>query len=556
MRYLIDRVSFDPSLRELRRDGTLVPVEPLVFDLLAYLIEHRERVIDRDELLERVWRGRLVSDASIASCVRSARRALGDDGRTQRLIRTVQRCGFRFVGDIERDVSGDVSHAGDVSDGVEALEVAGASRGAAGAARGYRLVGTEGGPGEPDDDAAADLDLAPPRQGSIAVLSIAVPDGDEERRLLARALADDIALGLARTRWLFVSARASAARFDPAAFDPRQIGERLGVRYLLGGSIAFSGRRFRYTATLIDTADGVEVWAERLDRDLGDLFAVQDEVSELVVAGVGSQIELRERRRAVLQPIESLDAWHAYHRAIDLLYRYSSEAFEPAEALLRRAAALDPASSRIAAARSFLYWQRAWLEYSGDRAGDLARAIEFGQQGIALDPLDPQGHWALGRATLFGGALAEAAEELGTAVELNPSFANAHYSLAISHHFDERYPAALDSVAQARRISPYDPMSFAFLLLRANIHSSSGEHEEAIVWARRAVRQPNIHHHGLAVAAHVNERAGRRDEALALMAEVKRRCTDYSLARHLRAFPYPAHRRAAIGAEFGRLGLS
>lgn len=550
MRYRFETITLDTSRRELRRDDQVVAIEPRVFDLLRYLVEHPDRVIGREELVETVWSGRVISDASVASCVRSARRAIGDSGRSSRFIRTVQRRGFRFVVPVETEDEDSPSRRRAAERGSTGTTIRGASGGAdsVGAPRPSEAPDTEA-------SAFADLDLSLPPHGSLAVLSISVLAGDEGRAPLARAIADDIAFGLARTRWLFVSARASAARFDHAAFDPREIGRRLGVRYLLGGSIAFSGGRFRYTATLVDAPEGVEIWAERFERALGDLFEVQDEIAEMVIAGVESQIELRERRRAVLQPMRTPDAWEAYHRAIELLNRYAPTLHPEAEALLARAVKLDPASSRIVAALSFLHWQRAHLDDDRDRDSELARATETAWRSIALDPFDPAGHNALGRAALFAGRSDEAVDAFGEAVTLNPSFANAHYYLGFGHVMHRRLDETLGAVARARRISPYDPLSFAFMLLRAGAHAQGGEDDEALAWTRRALRQPTVTHHGRFVAAGLLALCERRDEAREQIALVRREHPRYSIAEHLRAIPQPPGFRERFVGRLREIGV-
>ena len=557
MRYRFGTFSLVVLRRELRRGDELVPIEPRVFDLLHHLIMHRDRVIGSEELVAEVWHGRVISDASIASCVRSARRALGDSGRAPSYIRTMHRRGFRFIAEVLAD---DVEASGDVKAGARASSPAARvrpEREGSRAARSDSLAPPPPGNEDPHDDAdtLAELDLSLPRQCSIAVLSIEVLAGDEGQTLLARGLTDDLSFGLACSRWLFVSARESAARFDLATRSPHEIGRRLGVRYLLGGSIHFSGKRFRYTAYLVDATTGSEVWAERFERRLDDLFAVQDEIGELVVAGVEAQIELRERRRAVLHPLEAPDAWNAYYRGLDLLYRYDPVLHAEADALLARAAVLEPAASRIAAARSFLCWQRAWMRRGPDGTGDYERAEELALHSVSLDPHDPQARWALGRVALYTGRAADASDELASAAELNPSFAKAHYAFGHSRMLEGHSSDTLSAVARARRFSPYDPMSFSFMVLRASAHLQLGQHDEAIAWARRGSRQPHIPYHVLAIAAAVLQRCGMHEEARTLIGRVRTLRDDYSIAEHLRAIPYPPALGELIGAGLRELDL-
>lgn len=515
MRFDLGAISIDEEQRALTRDGEAVPVEPLVFDAILYLIRHRDRVVTKAEMVDAIWSGRAISDATLSSCVRSARRALGDDGKTQAMIKTFHRRGFRFVG----------------------------------------LASVAAVPAEPPPPAPADLDLTLPARPSIAVLPFATLAAHADQRLLANGLVQDITSRLARTRWLFVTARASAERFRAQADDPAAVGRALGVRYLLHGSVIRSADRFRTTVALTETDSGYEVWSQMFDRNLSDLFAVQDEICDLLVSGVESGIALQERQAASLRPIASLDAWGAYHRANDFLFDYSPGSRAEAAKLLDHAARLDPASARVTAAQSFLKWQDAFFEATGDRAGDVRQAMALGERAVGLDPLDPQAHWALGRAARLVEDMDYSVEELATAVDLNPSYANAHYSLGSGLKFQGRMEVALASVERARRISPYDPMMFSFMSLMAELNGLLGDHAAAAKWSMRAARSPNAHYNILAIAAWCHYLAGDRAAADAYLAETRRRRPDYSLAVYFRAFPFLPAERAPIEAALRALGL-
>jgi TolB-like protein/Flp pilus assembly protein TadD len=532
MKMTVASYSIDMSAREIRNGDAAVPVEPKVFDLLQMLIEHRARVVPKDEMIERLWDGRAISDAALSSCVKAARRALGDDGQRQCMIRTVARRGFRFVGPVRPATP-------------EHDPIAGATAAACDAAA-------------PPVAAAFgefDVDLTLPKRPSIAVLPFQLLGGAEAHRVIADGLGTDITVRLARTRWLFVTARASAAQFRAPEVDPVEIGARLGVRYLLQGTIMVDADRLRLTAVLTDAVQGCEIWAERFDRRLDDVFAVQDEIGDLVVAAVESEIETKERQRALLQPLASLDAWSAYHRARHHLFRFRAEDYEEAERLLELAARLDPNSPRVFAALSFVHWQRAFLEIAADRRGALAQAFEHARHSLVLDPLDPQGHWVLGRAHILDGEIDRAVDELRTAVALSPNFANGHYSLAYALMFDGRSAEALPAVEQARRLSPYDPMIFAFEALRGSVHGLTGEVARAAEWTSRAIRQPNAHYQLFALAAWCHELAGRHDEAQRHLAALKAVRPDYCRADYFRAFPFRGRERAIIEPILARLGL-
>jgi TolB-like protein/tetratricopeptide (TPR) repeat protein len=534
MDYVIEEHVIDVAMREVRRRDTIVAVEPKVFDLLHHLVENRCRVVTKDELIAQIWQGRVMSDAALSSCVKAARRAVGDDGRQQRLIRTVHRRGFRFVGPV-------VANEGRSS----ADRVPGAP--APCCAAPHPEVATA-------DAAAFDLDLSLPARPSIAVLPIRALTGDQAI-LLADGFTHDLTVRLARTRWLFVTARASAARFGNTSLAPAGIGERLGVRYFVGGSLMTDGRRLRLTVTLTDTRRNCEIWAEHFDRTIDDMFAVHDEIGDHVVAIVDAEIERIERQRALLAPSASLDAWSAYHRARHHLYRYTAEDCDRAEHYLAIAARLDPHASRVFAGLSFVHWQRAFLEVGSDRAGEIARTFEHARHAVALDPRDPQGHWALGRAFLLEGDVEQAVEELKAAVDLNPNFAIGQYSLAFGLSFGDDSARAFERVAKARRLSPYDPMTYAFLAVRAFLHAMQGEPGEAAAWARRAARQPNAHYHIQAIAGWCHQVAGRVAEAQHYIARLRSLRPDYSREDYFRAFPFCPQKRAMIDAALAELGI-
>ena len=283
MIYRFDPFELDLARFELRAGGEVRSVEPQVFALLALLIENRERLVSKDELVEKIWDGRIVSEAAISSRIKSARQALGDDGRTQRFIRTIHGRGFRFVGEVEVDRRGAMSGGGG-ADG--ALEVGDSS-----------FV--------PDSE----RDSRP----SIAVLPFRVVGDAEAHATIAQALPHELIAELSRLRWLFVTARASSFRVGSGERDPREVGRLLGVRYLLSGTLEIAGAGLVVTVELADTRDAGIVWADRQAASIDDVHAVRAGICTRVLAALEIQIPLHEAARARLAVSEDLDAWSAYH---------------------------------------------------------------------------------------------------------------------------------------------------------------------------------------------------------------------------------------------------
>lgn len=533
-RYKIEDIELNVATRELRRDGARIAAEPKVFDLLLFLIENRSRVVSKGELVDTIWDGRAISEAALSSCIKAARRALGDDGERQRMIRTIHRCGFHFVGQVET---------------LDAVEAASAINGTA-----PPLMASEPRSDSACADRADAIRLTLPDQPSLAVLPFEV-HGDDGGQLMAEGLHRDITCQFARTRWLFVSARASVAVVAARGLGSNEISAKLGVRYLLNGALVVANGRLRFSLTLTDGPRGCEIWAERFDRKMDDILAIQDEIVDLVSAAVETEIENQELRRALRRPLASLDAWSAYHRAVAHLYRFRQEDHEKAADYLHLAAKLDPGAPRVFAALSFLHWQRAYLGNGECRAEDMRRAFDYAYQAMALDPLDPQSHWVLGRAHFLAGEIDQGIAELRRAVELNPSFALGQSSVGHALMFAGKSGEGLAAVDRARRLSPYDPMTFAFSVLRAHMLSLTGETELGADWADRAVLEPNAHHHIAAAAVWCNELANRRERALHHLANLKQVRPGYTRDEYFRSFPFHGRDRALIDGAFQRVGL-
>ena len=519
MIYRFGDCEFDTDRRELIRAGSVRAVEPQVFDVLVYLIENRQRVVSKDDLLEAVWGGRIVSDSALSSRIKVARAAIGDDGRAQALIRTVHKTGFRFVGEVEA-----------VAPAVAADPPPPQARPQTGPQTGPSPV--DGMPGLPP------LDLSLPKKPSIAVLPFRVLGDPSERHVLADGLTRDIITRLGRLRWLFVSGRGSSFRFGENA-DIGDAARRLGVRYVAHGTVQLADMRVRINAALTDAVAGGEIWAEHYDRALDDLFVIQDEIANSIVGMLETEIERAEQQRALRLPIDGLDAWSAYQRGCWHIYRYTESDYEAAEALFTKAAELDPASPRPLTGLSFVHWQRAFLSGGPDREAEVEKAFDFARRGLALDPRDPQAHWTLGRAFILTQDLDQAVPELEAAVDLNPSSVMALYSLSWSLLLHGQSARSNTCAMEAQRISPFDPMRYAVIAVQASNAGLMGNHDEAAELMDRAAQQPNAHYHIDALAACKTEIVGRTERARAHAANLLVKRPDYTIAEHLRAFYYP-----------------
>ncbi len=493
-----------------------------------------ERVVLREEIIDRIWAGRIISDDALSTCIKAARRAIGDDGKSQRIIRTVHRRGFRVAGPVV------------VND--RPPRQAAPARSAADSRSMHATA-------DPGADVATD-DLKPPSDLSIAVLPFETPSATPGADIIADGLVQDVITRLGRTRQLFVIGRGTVFALRHQASDPRAAARLLGVRYALSGSLQRDGNRLRLYAYLIDADQPHEIWAERFDRDMDDMFAVQDEMSEVIVGWAQMQIEEAERRRALVRPIANLDAWSAYYRACWHLDRHTAGDYDQAESLLERAARLDPGAARIYAGLSFVHRQRAFLNLSDDRDAEVRRALELAEHSLSLEPQDPQAHWAFGRALMLRYEVEAAQQAFEVATSLNPSFAMGQYSVGFAQSMMGEAAPSDDALARSRRLSPIDPMRFAMLATHAFNSAMSGNRGRAVELAQLAAAQPNAHVHIFAVAALCGGLARRPQVAETYLRRLREAQPRYRSADFFRAFPFRSEDHVALFRKgFEALGL-
>jgi TolB-like protein len=301
----------DVERRELKCAKTPIHVEPQVFDLLVYLVQNRDRVVRKDDLIASVWGGRIVSDSTLTSRINAARNAVGDSGEDKKLIRTVARKGLRFVGAVRMQPNRD-----------ESAHVA---------------------------DPTADQTQEQPRlalplldRPAIAVLPFVNMSGDPEQEYFSDGVSEDIITALSKLRWFFVIARNSSFIYKNKAVHMKEVGQELGVGYVIEGSVRKSGDRVRITVQLNDVATGSHIWAERYDRNIADVFAMQDEITEAIVAAIEPQVYAAENFRAKRKSPDSMDAWDLVMRALSHHWRVTRQDNVVAQALLEKATAIDP----------------------------------------------------------------------------------------------------------------------------------------------------------------------------------------------------------------------
>ena len=367
--------------------------------------------------------------------------------------------------------------------------------------------------------------LALPDRPSIAVLPFANMSGDPEQEYFADGMVEEIITALSRIRWFFVIARNSTFTYKGRAVDVKQIGRELGVRYVLEGSVRKAGTRVRITAQLVEATTGNQVWAERYDRDLADIFAVQDEITERVVAAIEPELYSAEPVRTQSKPPDSLDAWECVIRALSCIGQGTRDENTEAETLCRRAVAMAP---RYGRAHSLLAWallrRTVW---SGDLRTVVPEVSRETQTAFALDDRDPWAHFAQGMLQMRLRHLGEAARSLRRALELNPNFALAHALLGNSLAIQGVYQEAVDSAERALRLSPRDRnVGYYASRAMAGVHLVAERYSECVTWARNMIEKSPGHmagHHFLtavlALQGNLTAAADAREELLRLHPE-------------------------------------
>jgi TolB-like protein/Tfp pilus assembly protein PilF len=496
VRYLFGDCTIDTERRELRRGSEPLSLEPQVFDLLVHLIRHRDRVVSKDELVTEIWQGRTVSGSALFNRINAARSAIGDTGDQQRLIKTLHRKGLRFVG-----------HVRTPSDAVEP------SQGAA-----YR-----------EDELREPKALPPSGRPVIAVLPFVNMSGDHEQEYFSDGISEDIIAALARLRWFFVIARNSSFTYKGKAVPMKQIAEELGASYVIEGSVRKGGDRVRITAQLSDVTTGSHIWAERYDRELSDVLAVQDEITEAVVAAIEPQLYVAENFRARRKPPDSMDAWDLVMRAVSHYWRVTREDNAIAQALLEKAIAIDPNYGQVlgvlAACHAF-----------GSRMGweDPSTALPIAERtalaAIRADDEDPWAHFALGYVYLHARRFDDALAECELALRLNPSFPLAQGLQALTLSFAGRWEEGSTAARRALRLSPRDPFSAMNYATASYAQFVGRAYEEAMRLARETIRRRSDFvgaHRVLTAAAAM---AGHDDIAKAALQELRRVQPGISLA--------------------------
>lgn len=449
-----------PRQRQLLLGEMPVSLGSRAFDLLMALVKRQGQLVTKDDLMSEVWPGRTVEESNLPAQISALRKALGGSADSLLYLQTVPGRGYRFVAHIERGKPDGGPHGG---------------------------------------TATAHIDAEPPPlpdKPSIAVLPFTNMSGDPEQEYFADGMVEDITTALSKVWWLSVAARNSAFAYKAKAVDVREAARELGARYVLEGSVRKAGNRVRITAQLLDSTTGHHVWAERYDRELADTFAVQDDITEQVVAAIQPQLYAAEGLRAKRKPPESFDAWECVVRALGLLNSRAKADILAARVLLNKAVQLDPSYAKAHSLLSFA--TTLGVHMGWDRMEDtVGAASAAAHQALQLDADDPWSHLALGYVLAWSRRAADAVPEYEKALALDPNFAIAHWLLGLAVNYLGRGDEALVHADKAASLSARDLFARGNAGVSNNLRSMAcfvtGRYRDGSDFARKAIiESPNL----------------------------------------------------------------
>jgi adenylate cyclase len=333
----------------------------------------------------------------------------------------------------------------------------------------------------------------PPAKPSIAVLPFLNMSGDVDQEYFSDGITEDIITALSRFRWFFVIARNSSFVYKGKTIEVKQIAEDLGVRYVLEGSVRKAGKKVRITAQLIDAPTGYHVWAERYDRDIEDIFAVQDEITQNIVRSVGPEFLSAEMKRAQRKDVRNLDVWDYIMRASSHHGRYTKKDATEAQSFLRQAIELDPMNPEAFCLFAFTHLMQVQFGWSESTAKSIKEAEKMAQGAVAIDDRDAWAHTALGLVDLISKRYEDAVCRLEKAINLNPNLANAYGAIGQARALAGNYEAAVTHINKAIRLSPHDPFVVYWYGHLGLAAFADERYEDACYWGRKTIQQnPNF----------------------------------------------------------------
>ena len=461
--------------------GAPVGLGPRAIGLLGLLAARQGEVVSKDTIMKTVWPGRVVEEANLNVQVSKLRQILDKNRAQGSCIQTLPGRGYCFVAAVRR-LPADA---------------------------------------QPASPTISELNAHPQQRLSIVVLPFDNLSGDPRQQYLADGITEDLTTNLSRFTDMLVISRNTAFAYRDKPLDTRQIGRELGVRYVLKGSIRRSAKRVRVNAQLIDAEAGAHLWAERFDRQLADLFELQDDVAAAISGAIEPELLKSERNRIARRPLQTEDAYEFYQRGLWHFYRYTKEDSVEAEALFRRSLELDGEYPQPTAQLAITLCNAAYLGWVDHVRRNYVEAHELAQRAVNLDARYPAGHFALGLVCMWMHRSDLAMSSFQEAINHNPSFAAAHVLLGQMHLYRGHPEEAIALAEKGIRLSPRDPRLFIWLPALAGAHYQLRQYAQAVEAGRRSWMLNRRWPAGMRYAVAGLAQLGRIEEAKAALEELK-----------------------------------
>ncbi len=478
--------------------------------VLDYLASRPGTVVSRQELEESVWAGTVVGYDALSNTIIKLRKAFGDKARNPLIIETITKSGYRLIAGVNP-----LARESEIQHTTGSIESHTTNT----------VVIPDGAPGP-----------VPPGKPSIAVLPFDNMSGDEEQEYFSDGISEDITTDLSKLSGLLVIARNSAFAYKGKTFNVADIGCELGVRYLLEGSVRKSGLRVRINAQLIDNTTGGHVWAERYDRELSDIFTVQDEVTQAIIAAIAPTLSGSDQFNPGQRETSNIEAYDYFLKGRKQALLDTEEATRQARTLLEKAIELDPSFSSAYSQLARCYALGYINNWGDPTQRSMNMAHELGLKAVALDANNPLAHFTTGTAALWLKMHDQALREINTALSIDPNYAEGYGALSMIQIYSGEPAKALESLQTTMRLDPHYRDIFLYLLAQAYFHLK--QYNEAIeALKRRLIRKPESDISYVLLAASYGH-LGKIAEGRAEWQKALEINPDYSLEQKRQKLPY------------------
>ena len=527
--FRVDGWLVEPRPCTIARDGETVKLEPKVMELLVYLASSPGEVHGREELLEQVWNGTIVSDEALTNAIIKLRKAFGDSARNPRIVQTLSKRGYRLVASVEpcepsTEAGSPQEAAATSSDSVQVARprpvllyftIAVFAVALAILAAWYI---SENGLRQNDAEAiAANIPL--PDEPSIAVLPFVNTSNEAEYNYFSDGISEDLITDLSKLSGLFVISRNSTFRYKGRVVDSKQVASELGVRYVLEGSVRRSGEQVRVNAQLIDGQSGRQLWAERYDGRLQNVFELQDQITGRIIAALALQLTDQEKIARANVETDNPQAYDEFLKGWSYRWQVSRENYARAEQHFQRALELDPGYARPHAALALIYWiiwEQQWHANTAQWNSGWIRARE--QLDLIADTPLPLAYSIRSAMSLHNRRFDQALREAQKSIDLNPGNATGFLAMARVQSFAGQSTEAIDNARRGLRRDPNFPAPYLFVEGRALFDLQ--RYEEALSTLERSVRANPADYNPLVILAAANGYLGRLDEAGRIVARI------------------------------------